>query len=156
MASSVGPPVAMIGRSGYSRRRASTTWGVRAPAATFTMEAPAAIWRCTTSSAAQAVTHTGTATFSTSAEMDSTGMDVFTTTAATPDISECRAASTQRSPWVMEPPTPLNTGRWDAATSAWVMAGWQVKGYTASTASASQWQMTARSVENTSERILRP
>lgn len=51
---------------------------------------------------------------------------------------------------------PLNTGRWDAATSAWVMAGWQVKGYTASTASASQWQMTARSVENTSERILRP
>ena len=56
----------------------------------------------------------------------------------------------------MEPPTPLNTGRWDAATSAWVMAGWQVKGYTASTASASQWQMTARSVENTSERILRP
>ena len=85
MASSVGPPVAMIGKSGYSRRRASTTWGVRAPAATFTMEAPAAIWRCTTSSAAQAVTHTGTATFSTSAEMDSTGMDVFTTTAATPE-----------------------------------------------------------------------
>lgn len=95
----------MIGRSGYSQRKASTTCGVRAPAATFTMEAPAAIWRCTTSSAAQAVTHTGTATFSTSAEMDSTGMDVFTTTAATPDISECRAASTQRSPWVMEPPT---------------------------------------------------
>ncbi len=133
-----------------------TTSAVRGPAATFTSVAPASIWRRTTPSASQAVTVTGTPTRETSASMVSTGMDAFTTTEATPHISECSAASTQRSPWVMEPPTPLNTGRWDAATRALVIAGWQVNGYTASTASASQWQITAKSVENTSERILRP
>ncbi len=97
MASSVGPPVAMIGRSGYSRRKAST-WGVREPAATFTMGA--------SRNHSGAPRHrrrrpsrTGTATFSWRAPRWIPREWTCSPPRRPPGTisAECRAASTQRS-----------------------------------------------------------
>ena len=84
------------------------------------------------------------------------GVGALTTTPVAPCISAYIARFTTRLPVVSPPPTPTNTGRSDAISSACVMIGCGVNGYTAMTASALTLRMMARSVENTSDLIRFP
>ena len=74
------------------------------------------------------------------------GAGELTTTPAAPCISETAASCTARLPVGVPPPTPTNTGASEAVSSACVMAGCAVKGYTAKMASALELRMTATSV----------
>ena len=75
----------------------------------------------------------------------------MSTTPVAPCISANMARFIALCPCVSPPPTPENTGISAAVSSAWVITGCGVKGYTAMIASALTFLMMLRSVENTSD-----
>ena len=78
------------------------------------------------------------------------------TTPMAPWHSTSWARVTVLTPRVVPPPTPQNTGMLEALMIASLMDCCGVNGYTAKTASALQFLITARSVVYTRVRILRP
>ena len=70
----------------------------------------------------------------------------FSTAPMAPWLSTSLARVTVRSPLVVPPPMPQNTGMEECLIRASLMDCWGVKGYTANTASASQFLIMARSV----------
>lgn len=99
---------------------------------------------------------TGMSTALATAKRLRSDIGAFNTTPIAPWHSTSLARDTVLRPLVVPPPTPQNTGIYDAFMMASEIACWGVKGYTANTASASQFLIMAKSVVKTKLLILRP
>ena len=117
-----------MGTSGKSLRILATISGVLAAPDTLRISAPAASRPAMSMSPETMVVITGMSTTAFILVMVSLVMGALTTTPEAPWCSEYSARRTDRSPLVMPPPTPTNTGTSDTLMMAWVMEGWGVKG----------------------------
>ena len=86
----------------------------------------------------------------------SLGIGLFTTTPIAPLNSASKAKLVTLFPVVIPPPTPQNTGTSAAIINASVITGCGVNGYTAITASAFVFLITATSVLKTNDFNLLP
>ena len=116
-------------------------------AATLRMDAPALSLAWMSVSSFMTVITTGISTAMDTARILILDTGAFNTTPSAPWDSTSFASPTVRSPCVVPPPTPQNTGMYEYLMMASEMAGCGVKGYTANTASASQLRIMAGSVE---------
>ena len=95
------------------------------------MAAPARILHSVISSSSVTVAMTGMSTIDMVVSMVSAGAGALMTTPAAPCISATMASSATRGPVVVPPPTPTNSGICATVSSACVITGSPVKGYTA-------------------------
>lgn len=126
--SSVGPPVAMMGTFGKSRRISATISGVAAAPETLRKSAPASRRLPMSRVSGDHRDDHGNVHHLFDLADDIVGGGGIQHHAVGTLVLGLGGSRTEREPVVIPPPTPTNTGTSDTLMMAWEITGWGVKG----------------------------